>query len=578
MGRYVLSVPAQSEAIIWARLPAQLHGSQEWILVEPHSDCQAVEVARGLASVRRGRVAVRLRNTNPYAVDLHRHQCLARVTIVSPQQVHEEGEFCFCQVGPTVVEVALAQTESPASRKEEALPAHLAGESLRGDGLEEGQAKQLRDFLVRWKHLFYAHDDDYGRTDIVKHQIPTGDAPPSRERYRPVPPTLYAEVRALLRGMLEKGVIRESSSPWAAPIVLVWKKTGAWRFCVDYRKLNHVTKRDAFPLPRVEDSLTSLTRAAWYSTLDLASGYWQVQVDEGDREKTAFTTPFGLFEWERMPFGLCNAPATFQWLMQRCLGGQLMDTTLVYLDDVIVYSPDFESHLRHLEQVFQSLERYGLKLQPEKWQLLRKEVKFLGHRVSAAGIAVDPEKVSAVQEWAAPRTVHQVRSFLGFVGYYRRFIKDFAKIAKPLNQLLGGSGRTRGRGSPTILWDPACELAFQKLKQELLQAPILAYADFSKPFTLYTDASNLGLGAVLAQRQQGEERVIAYASRSLHPAERNDANYSSFKLELLAMKWAVSEKFKDYLWGVKVVVVTDNNQLVHLQTAKLGAVEQRWVA
>lgn len=347
---------------------------------------------------------------------------------------------------------------------------------------------------------------------------------------------------------------------------------------MDYRKLNQVTKKDAFPLPRIEDSLTSLTQSAWYSTLDLASGYWQVRVEEEDREKTAFTTPFGLFEWDRMPFGLCNAPATFQRLMQRCLGGQLMESTLVYLDDVIVYSPDFESHLQHLEKVFQAMEKYGLKLQPDKCHLLRREVKFLGHCVSSAGVAVDPEKVSAVREWKAPKTVRQVRSFLGFVGYYRRFIKDFSKIARPLNHLLAGMGRPRGRGSPSIAWDSECETAFRRLKQELLQAPILAYADFNQPFVLYTDASNLGLGAVLAQRQEGVERVIAYASRSLHPAEKNDANYSSFKLELLALKWALSEKFKNYLWGAKVQVVTDNNPLVHLQTAKLGAVEQRWVA
>lgn len=347
---------------------------------------------------------------------------------------------------------------------------------------------------------------------------------------------------------------------------------------MDYRKLNQVTKKDAFPLPRIEDSLTSLTQSAWYSTLDLASGYWQVRVEEEDREKTAFTTPFGLFEWDRMPFGLCNAPATFQRLMQRCLGGQLMESTLVYLDDVIVYSPDFESHLQHLEKVFQAMEKYGLKLQPDKCHLLRREVKFLGHCVSSAGVAVDPEKVSAVREWKAPKTVRQVRSFLGFVGYYRHFIKDFSKIARPLNHLLAGTGRPRGRGSPSIAWDSECETAFRRLKQELLQAPILAYADFNQPFVLYTDASNLGLGAVLAQRQEGVERVIAYASRSLHPAEKNDANYSSFKLELLALKWALSEKFKNYLWGAKVQVVTDNNPLVHLQTAKLGAVEQRWVA
>ncbi|XP_039505665.1 uncharacterized protein LOC120461506 [Pimephales promelas] len=573
--RYALSIPAQSETVLWVRVPARPRGSGTCVLVEPHEDCQPVEVAHGLAVVHRGRVSVKVRNTNPYPVLLRRHQRLARVSSVRPAQVHEHQAVCFRQVSPAVVEVAVRPVEVELGSVGGGMPAHLMGESLKGENLEEEQVVQLQELLRKWQHVFSKHEEDYGCTGVVKHQIPTGEATPSRERYRPVPPTLYTEVRTLLKGMLEGGIIRESSSPWAAPIVLVQKKTGAWRFCVDYRKLNSVTKKDAFPLPRIEDSLTSLTQAAWYSTLDLASGYWQVQVDDRDREKTAFTTPFGLFEWDRMPFGLCNAPATFQRLMQRCLGGQLVDSTLVYLDDVIVFSPDFHTHLHHLEGVFRAMEKYGLKLRPEKCQLLRKEVQFLGHRVSAVGISPDPEKVAAVQGWEPPRTVRQVRSFLGFVGYYRRFIKGFSGLAKPLNQLLAGTGRARGKGSPSVHWDSTCETAFQNLKQELLKAPILAYADFTQPFLLYTDASNAGLGAVLAQEHQGVERVIAYASRSLHPAERNAANYSSFKIELLAMKWAMTEKFKDYLWGAKVTVITDNNPLVHLQSAKLGAVEQR---
>lgn len=251
---------------------------------------------------------------------------------------------------------------------------------------------------------------------------------------------------------------------------------------------------------------------------------------------------------------------------------------MVYLDDVIVFSKDFSAHLNHLENVFQALGRYGLKLRPDKCRLFQKQVKLLGHKVSSQGVAPDPEKVIAVQNWDTPTTVRQVRSFLGFVGYYRQFIKDFSKIAKPLNELLRGTGRSRGRHSHPIQWTEESETAFKQLKQNLVQAPILAYADYTQPFVVYTDVSNCGLGAVLAQEQDGLERVIAYASRSLHPSERNDANYSSFKLELLAMKWAIVEKFKDYLWGAKITVVTDNNPLVHLQTAKLGAVEQRWVA
>lgn len=341
--------------------------------------------------------------------------------------------------------------------------------------------------------------------------------------------------------------------------------------------MNALTHKDAYPLPRIEESLTSLKQAAWYSTLDLASGYWQVDLDPKDREKTAFTTPLGLYEFQRMPFGLCNAPATFQRLMQRCLGGQVHDSLLIYLDDVVVYSSDFDTHIKHLEQVFGKLAAHGLKLQPHECSLFQKKVTYLGHVISGEGISTDPEKTIVVQNWPIPSTIKQVRSFLGFVGYYRRFVKGFSKVAAPLNALLVGSASMR-RGNAAIELTADCQVAFDALKTALVSAPILAYADFSKPFHLYTDGSLGGLGAVLAQLQDGRERVIAYASRSLHPTERNYQNYSSFKLEFLALKWAVTEKFKDYLWGNKFLAFTDNNPLVHLYTAHLGATEQRWAA
>lgn len=209
--------------------------------------------------------------------------------------------------------------------------------------------------------------------------------------------------------MLDSGVVKESSSPWAAPVVLAKKKDGSWRFCVDYRKLNAITHKDSFPLPRIEESLTSLTKCEWYSTLDLASGYWQVEVAPEDQEKTAFTTPFGLYHFERIPFGLCNAPATFQRQMQRCLGAQVYDHLLIYLDDVIVYSPNFTAHLQHLEKVFTCLQEHGLKLQPQKCHLFQREVTYLGHIVSSQGVAMDPDKVAVVRDWAMPSTVKQVR-------------------------------------------------------------------------------------------------------------------------------------------------------------------------
>ncbi|KAK7883852.1 hypothetical protein WMY93_026975 [Mugilogobius chulae] len=485
--------------------------------------------------------------------------------------MQEDQELVLNSIEPDVIEVAVRRVVGAVGTEDDVHPVI----SLQGDGLTEDQQTKMTTLLQRWKSVFSRHDEDFGRTGVVKHQIPTGMAPPSRERYRPVPPSLYPELRSLLKNMLESGVVRESSSPWAAPIVLVRKKDGSWRFCVDYRRLNAVTHKDAYPLPRIEESLTGLKAAKWYSTLDLASGYWQVEVEPADQEKTAFTTPFGLYEFERMPFGLCNAPATFQRLMQRCLGNMVNDFLLIYLDDVVVFSADFDSHLAHLEEVFRKLSDHGLKLQPRKCCLFQKSVTYLGHVISEAGVATDPAKTAAVKEWPVPKTVKQVKSFLGFAGYYRRFISGFSKIALPLNALTHGTAHEK---TAPVTWSSDCQQAFDQLKKALINAPVLAYADFSLPFRLYTDASFEGLGAVLAQVQDGKERVIAYASRSLQPAERNDQNYSSFKLELLALKWAVTDKFKDYLYGAEFVVFTDNNPLVHLDTARLGAVEQRWVA
>lgn len=562
-------LPPETEMVVWTRVPQGTGQTDCWVMVEDLDDwSREWRVARTLTWMRKGRVALRLCNPNPFPVQLPQGTPLAAVAQVEAEDVRSQTELVFTHPEPAVVEVAVRSVSSGPKEDHPAL-------NLQGDGLAPEEQARLESLLKKWSSVFAAHEDDFGRTSMVQHQIPTGDAPPIRERHRPVPPSLYAELRGLLRGMLENGVVRESSSPWAAPVVLVRKKDGSWRFCVDYRKLNQVTHKDAFPLPRIEESLTTLKKAAFYSTLDLACGYWQVEVDPRDQEKTAFVTPLGLYQFERMPFGLCNAPATFQRLMQRCLGDQVNDFLLIYLDDVIVFSPSFASHLGHLEQVFQRLQTHGLKLQPQKCRLFQREVRYLGHVVSHRGVATDPEKTAAVRDWPIPSNVKQVRSFLGFAGYYRRFIPGFSRIATPLHRLLEG---TAGVKSSPIQWSEACQAAFDRLKQALLEAPVLAYADFSLPFRVYVDASLEGLGAVLSQVQEGHERVIAYASRSLHPAERNDKNYSSFKLELLGLKWAITEKFKDYLWGAEVEIFTDNNPLVHLDTANLGATEQRWAA
>ncbi|PIK44838.1 putative thy-1 membrane glycoprotein isoform X1 [Apostichopus japonicus] len=227
----------------------------------------------------------------------------------------------------------------------------LADVDVNTTDLTAHQKQQLKHFLHSHQQVFSQHESDYGCTDTIMHTIPTSNEPPSRERYRMIPPKLYKEVKEQLQVMLDKGVITESFSPWAAPIVLVKKKDGTIRFCVDYRKLNDKTRKDAFPLPRIEESLNALSKAKLFSTLDLASGFWQVMMSPEDRSKTAFTTPMGLYEFNRMPFGLCNAPATFQRLMQGCLGDLNYESVLLYIDDIIVFSEDFDTHLNRLGKV-----------------------------------------------------------------------------------------------------------------------------------------------------------------------------------------------------------------------------------
>lgn len=443
---------------------------------------------------------------------------------------------------------------------------------------EQGSARAL---LRKYTTIFAASDHDLGCTTRITHDIPLLNDTPVRQRHRRIPPSEYENVKEHINKLLATQIIRESSSPFASPIVLVRKKDGSIRLCVDYRQLNIRTRKDAFPLPRIEETLDSLAGACLFSTLDLASGYNQVPVTEADRPKTAFCTPFGLFEWNRMPFGLCNAPSTFQRLMQRIFGDQQGQSLLLYFDDIVVFSSSIQQHLQRLEGVLGRLEKEGLKVKLSKCSFFKRQVRYLGHIISDQGVATDPDKIAAVANWKVPTTASELRSFLGFASYYRRFVEGFAKLAAPLHrrvaQISGQSKRAAAK-SVAAFWDDECQRSFEALKERLCLAPVLAYADFSLPFILEIDASHSGLGAVLSQEQEGKVRPIAYASRGLRPPERNMTNYSSMKLELLGLKWAMTDKFREYLLGQKCVVFTDNNPLSHLNTAKLGAVEQRWAA
>ena len=389
------------------------------------------------------------------------------------------------------------------------------------------ERSQLAQLLIDFADVFAVSTDFLGHTSLVTHQIDTGSShlicQPARRLKR-------AEANTLLKDMLKRGVIEPSSSPWTSPIVLVKKKDGSTHFCVDYRKLNKVTVKVSYPLPRIDDCLDALAGCRQCSTLDLCSGYWQVVMSEEDKPKTAFSTGNGLYQFTVMSFGLCNAPATFERLMEKVLSGLPWEVCLLYLDDIIVHGREFGEAIKRLHIVLQRLHDAGLKLSPKRCILLQQSVPFLGHVVSDHVVPTDPKKIEAVRTWPSPQAVEDVKSFLGLCSYYRRFVRGFADIARPLYRLTKGQREFR--------WTSECEDAFRRLKALLTTAPILAFPTVDGLFVLDTDASNTGLGAVLSQVQGGggEEKVIAFHSKSLSKSERN---YCMTRKELLAVIVAV---------------------------------------
>ncbi|MDA8040957.1 MAG: reverse transcriptase domain-containing protein, partial [Pirellulales bacterium] len=459
-------------------------------------------------------------------------------------------------------------------------------EKLDLSGLEAwpaDQAEKARGLLREYHDIFSLEKHDMGHTQATKHKIvlKDPDAPPFKERFRRIPPPQLDEVRAHLKMMLDAGVIRPSNSPWCNAVVLVRKKDGSLRFCIDFRRLNALTVKDSYPLPRICETLESLAGAAHYSTFDMNSGFWQVPMDEDSKQYTAFTLgSMGLYECESMPFGLCNAPPTFQRLMLNCLGELNLTYCLIYLDDVIIFSHTEEEHLERMRVVFDRLREHGLKLKPSKCEVFKTEINYLAHHVSSKGVLPSKRNLQAIAECPPPDTYTKVKSFVGLVGHYRRFIKGFANIAAPLYDLT--SGENKDKRSEHLDLPPEAREAFDRLKASCLQAPILSFPDFTKPFLLETDASGKGLGAVLSQKQaDGRYHPIAYASRIMNETEQR---YHSNKQEFLALKWAITEQFHEYLspYGKnrnEFVVRTDNNPLTYIfSTANLDAAGQRWVA
>lgn len=398
--------------------------------------------------------------------------------------------------------------------------------------------------------------DKLGCTSIVKHKIVT-NSEPIKQRYYPVSPFKQKLINEEVDKMLAAGIIEPSKSAWSSPILLVPKPNGEQRFCVDFRKLNAVSEKDAYPLPYMSSILDKLGGAKYLSSLDLKSAYHQVEMEESSKQYTAFTVPGrGLFQFTRLPFGLHNAPATFQRLIDSVLEEDLAAWVFPYLDDVIVVADSFEKHLEILGEVFSRLEKAGLTLNKNKSKFCRAELKYLGYIVNRNGLSVDPGKVEAITNMTAPKNVREVRRILGMISWYRRFIPSLSDLISPLSRLL--------RKGVKFVWDESCEIAFQGIKSALISAPILTCPNFEHDFTLQTDASAYGVGAVLSQFYDGKEHVICYISRTLTRQERV---YSATERELLAVLFAV-EKLRCYLEGTKFTLVTDHASIQWLHCLK----------
>ncbi|KAL9979865.1 hypothetical protein ACROYT_G017589 [Oculina patagonica] len=427
---------------------------------------------------------------------------------------------------------------------------------LSDSALSDSDKVKFKDLFAKYRDVFAFSDDQLGRTSLVQHTIDTGDASPIKQRPYRTTPENKREIDRQVSDMLERGIIQESVSPWSSPVVLVKKKNGEMRFCVDFRRINKVTKKDSFPMPLVADTLDALSGTQYFTTLDLKSGYWQIELHPSAQEKSAFVTHNGLYEFLVMPFGLTNSGASFQRLMGHILRGLEYRFALIYIDDIIIFSKSVEEHLAHLEEVFRRLREANVKLNPKKCSFVKQRVEYLGHVVTPDGVQPNPEKVRVVRDFPVPKNLKELRAFMGLANYYRRFVRGFAHIASPLNALT--------KKGVKFGWTQSCADAFDKLKRALVSAPILAYPDFKKEFLLFVDASSTGIGFTLAQKQNGKEVVIAYNGRGLNRAEQN---YSTTEREALALVEGI-KKFQPYLFGRKFTVITDHSSLRWLMNVK----------
>lgn len=441
---------------------------------------------------------------------------------------------------------------------------------IRTNHLSEIEKEQLFQTILENQSVLLKPNEKLTTTSIIKHKIITTDDQPVYTKSYRYPHAFKNDVEQQIRELLDNGIIRHSTSPYSSPIWVVPKKLDASgkrkiRVVIDYRKINDKTVSDKFPIPQIDEILDNLGKSIYFTTLDLKSGFHQIEMDPEHQSKTAFSTALGHFQFTRMPFGLKNAPATFQRAMNSILSDYIGTICFVYLDDIIIIGKSLKEHILNLAKVLKRLAEFNLKIQLDKCEFMKRETEFLGHVITQEGIKADPEKITKILNWKLPENPKEIKQFLGLCGYYRRFIKDYAKIVKPMTKFLKKDEKVDKN-------DESFKAAFIELKNIISSDQILAYPDFSIPFILTTDASNYALGAVLSQIQNSVEKPIAFASRTL---QKTEINYSTTEKEALAIIWAVG-KFNPYLYGRKFTLITDHKPLLFIKNAKNNAKILRW--
>jgi hypothetical protein len=543
-------IPGMCERILDVFVEPSLSTSSNTMLLESAQERSDLLVAPCLVNVNET-PTVKVRVMNPFSSPISVKQ---DQVICAAEPVTYEATILDAEPGPNELPTARrlqtiqpGSVQPPVAASTTCVPSHI--ETLfeeAAHGKCESEIQSIASLLTEYEDCFSKNETDLGRTNVTEHAITTGDAKPIKQAPRRTPVAFMNEDKEALSKMLKQGTIRPSTSPWASPIVFVRKRNGKVRVCVDYRKVNAITEKDAYPLPRIADCLDSIAGSVLFSTMDITAAYNQVPVKEADIPKTAFITKHGLYEFVTMPFGLCNAPATFQRLMELTLQGLQWTKCLIYLDDVVVFSATHEEHIQRLKEVLERLKTSGLKLSPEKCHFFQPSVTFLGHVVSSEGIKPDPQNIVKLIDWPVPKSVRDVRAFLGFANYYRKYVKNFSTRAKTMTSLT--------KKNHTFQWTTDCQREFEDLKQALTSSDVMSSPTPDGTFILDTDASQDGIGAVLSQIQDGKERVIAYGSRTLTKSERN---YCVTDKELLAVRYFVTH-YKHYLLGRKFKVRTDH--------------------